>query len=132
MVSLNKTEVGRRGNMGSVQKAIWVSGVLFYGLIRPVLTQAQEANDPAQLPASVERSELEASAAVAHDIKDIGADAENAFRNEAEKDIAQLNEMSLTPTVRRTPSPIDDDSLSSIEEDERSLEAQAQALEQAK
>lgn len=118
--------------MRSIQKAIGLSGALFYGLFSPLVTQAQEANDPAQLPASVERSELEASAAVAHDINDLGADAENAFKNEAEKDVAELKEKSLTPTVGQTPASIADDSLSSIEEDERSLEAQAQALEQVK
>jgi hypothetical protein len=115
--------------MRSVQKAI---GVLFYGLFSPLFAQAQEADEPAQLPAAIERSELDASAAVGHDIEELGARAENALKNEAEKDIAQLKGLSLAPTVEPTPSPIADDSLSSIEEAQRSLEAQAHALDQVK
>lgn len=115
--------------MRSVQKAI---GVLFYGLFSPLFAQAQEADEPAQLPAAIERSELDASAAVGHDIEELGARAENALKNEAEKDIAQLKGLSLAPTVEPTPSPIADDSLLSIEEDQRSLEAQAHALDQVK
>jgi hypothetical protein len=118
--------------MQIVHKAIGVSGVMFYGLFSPILALAQEADDLAELPAAIQQSESGATSSVLRDVNDLGADAENALKNEAEKDFAQIKDVVVKPTVGPTPQPTLDDSLSSIEADEISLEAQADALKLAK
>lgn len=118
--------------MRTIQKTIGVSLVMFYGLLFPVLSHAQEANEPAELPGAIERSESDAAAAFSHGAGDFAASSESAFKNEAEKDVAQLNALFATPSGEETPTAKVDDSLASIEEDERSLEAQAHALDQRK
>jgi hypothetical protein len=118
--------------MRTIQKAIGASLVMFYGLLLPVLSYAQEANEPAELPGAIERSESDAAGAFTHGVGDFAASAESAFKNEAEKDVSQLNALFPTPSGEQTPTAKVDDSLASIEEDERSLEAQANALGQAK
>ena len=109
---------------------------MFYGLFSPILALAQEADDPAELPAAIQQSEAGATSSVLHDVNDFGANAENALKNEAEKDFAQIKDVLVKPTVGPTPQPTPqptlDDSLSSIEVDEVSLEAQADALKLAK
>jgi len=118
--------------MRNVQKLMGCSGALFYGLFFAFLAHAQEADDPAKLPAAIQRSELDATSSIASDVDDLAVAAEKAFKNEAAKDIAQLTGLGATPSAEPTRPPELDDSLPSIEADEKSLEAQAEALRQEK
>lgn len=112
--------------MRALFSSIGIIGVFFL----PCIASAQSANDPELLRAEIASGEDNAIAALEQNSDEFAGNAENAVKDEVEKDVTQFRDLDVPSTTPAVPTI--DDSNASIEKDIESLESQAKALEPAK
>lgn len=111
-----------------------IMGALFFGGIVTSSAYGQEADDTTELATDLNDSEDDAFTTTGQELAGVAQRSEKALKNEAQKDLEFLKALASTPTPPVTPSvnttPTLNDSLSEIEGEVDSLEAQSRQLSQ--